>query len=200
LAAIELYCREQWIEKGFVLNISRFIFDSIILILNCRLFLWLFTSGQFPLYLLGESFDTFIKLYKSAQLFIKSRTLVSQLKSLPNVDLDVPANRQGVDTTCIICLEEMHLAKRLRCGHIFHLSCLRRWIEQNVKCPTCRSQIVLDSPQLQRPAGNNDQQDNNRRGRLGDGARDGQGAARQGRQARHEVAQRRDVRLLMRQQ
>jgi len=129
LSAIELYYREQWIEKGFVLNISRFIFDSIILLLNMKLFIWIFVRGQFPLYLLGESIDTFIKLYKSIQQFIKSRTLVNQLKSLPDVDLRDPANTVGVDTTCIICLEEMALAKKLRCGHIFHLSCLRRWVD-----------------------------------------------------------------------
>ena len=67
LSSVELYYREQWIEKGFVLNISRFIFDSIILILNMKLFAWIFMRGQFPLYLLGESIDTFIKLYKSIQ-------------------------------------------------------------------------------------------------------------------------------------
>lgn len=76
LSTIELYYREQWIDKGFVLNISRFIFDSIILLLNGRLFLWIFSSGHFPLYLLGESFDTFIKLMKSVQMLIKSRKLV----------------------------------------------------------------------------------------------------------------------------
>lgn len=65
LSAIELYYREQWVEKGFILNISRFIFDGIILILNAKLFWWIFVRGQFPLYLLGESIDTFIKLNKS---------------------------------------------------------------------------------------------------------------------------------------
>ena len=120
--------------------------------LNAKLFIWIFVRGQFPLYLLGESIDTFIKLYKSVQLFIKSRTLVNQLKRLPDVNLEDPANRVGVDTTCIICLEEMALAKKLRCGHIFHLSCLRRWIEQNVQCPTCRCQIALDQPEPS-PAG-----------------------------------------------
>jgi hypothetical protein len=46
---------------------------------------------------------------------------VNQLKKLPDVNLEDPANRVGIDTTCIICLEEMVLAKKLKCGHIFHL-------------------------------------------------------------------------------
>jgi E3 ubiquitin-protein ligase synoviolin len=181
LTAIELYYREQWVEKGFVLNISRFIFDSLVLILNAKLFFWIFVRGQFPLYLLGESIDTLIKLYKSVQLFIKSRTIVNQLKRLPDVDLQNEANRVGVDTTCIICLEEMNVAKKLRCGHIFHLSCLRRWIEQNVQCPTCRTQIALDQPEARPPgtAPADEAEPENRR----QGARQG-----------------RDVRLLLRQQ
>ena len=118
--------------------------DLLILSLNVRLFFWIFMRGQFPLYLLGECFDTFFKLYKSVHLFIKSRTLVSQLNKLPEVDMTKEENRRGVDTTCIVCLEEMTLAKRLKCGHIFHMICLHRWIEQNTTCPTCRTKIVLE--------------------------------------------------------
>jgi hypothetical protein len=81
------------VDKSFVLNILRFLFDFVILILNIRLFLWIFASGSFPLYLLGESFDILIKLYKSIQLFIKSRTLVAQLQKLPDVNLEDPINR-----------------------------------------------------------------------------------------------------------
>jgi len=60
------------------------------------------------------------------------------------VDFQVEENRVGVDTTCIVCLEEMLLAKKLKCGHLFHLNCLRTWIEHNVVCPACRAEIVLD--------------------------------------------------------
>ena len=75
----ELYYREQWIDKGFVINISKFIFDLLVLGLDIELFMWIFMQGQFPLYLLGNTIDTFIKLYKSVQLFLKSTSLVSKL-------------------------------------------------------------------------------------------------------------------------
>ena len=39
------------------------------------------------------------------------------------------------------------MAKKLHCGHIFHLHCLRSWIEQDTVCPACRTQIVLDKPE-----------------------------------------------------
>ena len=103
----ELYYREQWIDKGFIINISKFIFDLLVLGLDIKLFMWIFLQGQFPLYLLGNTIDTFIKLYKSVQLFLKSTSLVSKLNQLPDVDFTTEEARQGRNTTCIICLEEM---------------------------------------------------------------------------------------------
>eukprot|EP00898_Chlorokybus_atmophyticus_P006019 jgi/Chlat1/6418/Chrsp45S06027 len=47
---------------------------------------------------------------------------------------------------CAICKERMSTAKRLPCGHLFHLSCLRSWLEQSVSnnytCPTCRASLT----------------------------------------------------------
>lgn len=54
-----------------------------------------------------------------------------------------------MDNTCIICLDEIKKAKKLNCGHVFHLNCLRRWLEQKVKCPTCRKTIELGGQQNQ---------------------------------------------------
>jgi hypothetical protein len=90
--------------------------------------MYIISRQQFPLYLLSEIIDTFVRLGKSIQLFIQSRQLISKLKKLPDVNApaDLPA---GVDNTCIICLEEITQAKKLKCGHIFHLNCLRRWLE-----------------------------------------------------------------------
>lgn len=46
------------------------------------------------------------------------------------------------DATCIICREEMTTAKKLICGHLFHVHCLRSWLERQHTCPTCRAQVV----------------------------------------------------------
>ena len=65
LQLIEMYYREEWIEKSFVLNITHFIIDVIIMSLNVRVFLWILFQGQFPMYLMGECIDTLHKLHKS---------------------------------------------------------------------------------------------------------------------------------------
>jgi E3 ubiquitin-protein ligase synoviolin len=42
-----------------------------------------------------------------------------------------------VDTTCIICREEMQVQqsiKRLSCQHVFHKNCLRSWFQRQQTC------------------------------------------------------------------
>lgn len=42
---------------------------------------------------------------------------------------------------CAICWDEMESARKLPCGHLFHNSCLRSWLEQDTSCPKCRTSI-----------------------------------------------------------
>src|SRR3989344_3922436 len=43
------------------------------------------------------------------------------------------------DDTCSICLESMESGKEMRCKHVFHESCLDRWLVRRGTCPMCRS-------------------------------------------------------------
>jgi len=141
VSLVELWLREQWTEKGFLYNILSFVFNLVVLAINIQLFTYILSRQQFPLYMLGEIIDNFVRLGKSVQLFFQSRSLINRLKKLPDV---TQVDLAGADATCIVCLEEIKKAKRLNCGHVFHLNCLRRWLEQNVQCPTCRCKIELD--------------------------------------------------------
>lgn len=42
---------------------------------------------------------------------------------------------------CAICWDHMESARKLPCGHLFHNSCLRSWLEQDTSCPTCRMSL-----------------------------------------------------------
>ncbi|XP_064610639.1 E3 ubiquitin-protein ligase AMFR-like [Liolophura sinensis] len=54
---------------------------------------------------------------------------------------------------CAICWERMEVARKLPCGHLFHNSCLRSWLEQDTSCPTCR--MALNERPEGDPNGNN---------------------------------------------
>ncbi|XP_030059567.1 E3 ubiquitin-protein ligase AMFR isoform X2 [Microcaecilia unicolor] len=44
---------------------------------------------------------------------------------------------------CAICWDSMQSARKLPCGHFFHNSCLRSWLEQDTSCPTCRMSLNI---------------------------------------------------------
>lgn len=55
------------------------------------------------------------------------------------------ATEDDPDAICSICLSELEPAARigdLECGHVFHVDCLRRWIQRSNHCPLCKSTKV----------------------------------------------------------
>lgn len=89
---------------------------------------------------------------------IQSRRAIANMNSLyPNATAQ---ELQDSDNVCIICREEMvgttvvngqvvnpgsGLSKKLPCGHIFHVSCLRSWFQRQQTCPTCRLDVLRAS-------------------------------------------------------
>uniref|UniRef100_A0A0B6ZKZ2 RING-type domain-containing protein n=1 Tax=Arion vulgaris TaxID=1028688 RepID=A0A0B6ZKZ2_9EUPU len=54
---------------------------------------------------------------------------------------------------CAICWEKMNIARKLPCGHLFHNSCLRSWLEQDTSCPTCRTTLSQSNERERQVAG-----------------------------------------------
>jgi hypothetical protein len=99
----------------------------------------------------GLPFHIIRDLYFSVKSFVgrirdlyRYRQAVSNLENkYPNA---TPEELQNTDRICIICRDEMQEAKKLPCGHYFHLSCLKSWIERQQVCPTCRAPIFQNAP------------------------------------------------------
>lgn len=73
------------------------------------------------------------------------------------------------DATCIICREEMTTAKKLICGHLFHVHCLRSWLERQHRCPTCRAFVIPQENGTNVAGGpQGSQSDSHRQGNLKD--------------------------------
>ena len=44
---------------------------------------------------------------------------------------------------CAICLEQSFKSQcKTRCGHLFHINCIKEWFKHNATCPICRTVIV----------------------------------------------------------
>ncbi|KAM7274308.1 hypothetical protein ACFE04_028972 [Oxalis oulophora] len=77
--------------------------------------------------------------------FIKLRRALGALHAaLPDATTD---ELRAYDDECAICREPMAKAKRLHCNHLFHLACLRSWLDQGLNevysCPTCRKPMFV---------------------------------------------------------
>eukprot|EP00164_Ancoracysta_twista_P000408 GFYU01000556.1.p1 GENE.GFYU01000556.1~~GFYU01000556.1.p1 ORF type:complete len:791 (-),score=102.07 GFYU01000556.1:196-2568(-) len=96
-----------------------------------------------------------------AVLFLHMRTVFNNLKkkllqfknyrrATSDMDSKVPDATEedllAFNDDCAICRDKMTHAKKLLCGHLFHLSCLRSWLEHHHSCPTCRRSILDDTP------------------------------------------------------
>ena len=50
--------------------------------------------------------------------------------------------------TCTVCVEHIPLGKKgmfMPCGHIYHPTCLKPWLQTNNTCPVCRYEIPKES-------------------------------------------------------
>ncbi|XP_031502917.1 E3 ubiquitin protein ligase RIN2-like isoform X2 [Nymphaea colorata] len=84
-------------------------------------------------------------LIKRVKGFIKLRVALNALQgALPDASTD---EILAYNDECAICKEPMATAKKLSCNHLFHLSCLRAWLDQGMNeaysCPTCRRPLVM---------------------------------------------------------
>ncbi|XAR66137.1 hypothetical protein NMG60_11012241 [Bertholletia excelsa] len=90
-------------------------------------------------------------LVKRVKGFIRLRIALTALHgALPDASSE---EIQAYDDECAICREPMVKAKRLSCNHLFHLSCLRSWLDQgsneNYSCPNCRKPLHLGRPEAE---------------------------------------------------
>lgn len=104
-----------------------------------------------PLNLVRDLYMTTASFFSRVTAFQRYRSATRDMdQRYPNA---TEAELAATDGTCIICREEMNFnapdaapaqpadgpnmtPKKLPCGHIFHFSCLRSWLERQQNCPT----------------------------------------------------------------
>ncbi|KAL6581298.1 hypothetical protein OROMI_007221 [Orobanche minor] len=93
-----------------------------------------------PLHLIRMLYETFRNFKIRVADYLRYRKITSNMNDrFPDATSE---ELNSSDATCIICREEMTIAKKLLCGHLFHVHCLRSWLERQNTCPTCRAPVV----------------------------------------------------------
>ncbi|KAH9329674.1 hypothetical protein KI387_001782, partial [Taxus chinensis] len=130
----------QWESKAVFTFYLELVRDLLHLSLYLFFFLVIFINYGLPLHLIRELYETFRNFKSRVSDFIRYRKITSNMNDrFP----DATSEELGLsDATCIICREEMVAAKKLPCGHLFHVHCLRSWLERQQTCPTCRSPVI----------------------------------------------------------
>lgn len=147
LAAIDMhFIQGQWYNKSLYELYLKLVIDVAQLFVNVIFFAIIFTYYGVPLHLMRQLYIAVKNVHDRLTHFWRFRRITANLHDrFPNATEE---DLEATDRVCIICREEMVAGtgvgapKKLRpCGHIFHFYCLRNWLERQLKCPTCRTDI-----------------------------------------------------------
>ena len=61
-------------------------------------------------------------------------------EEVPKSTYDFTNQKKDNFEECVICLEDMKYGDQLsiiHCSHMYHLSCLQKWMEKKRICPLC---------------------------------------------------------------
>jgi E3 ubiquitin-protein ligase synoviolin len=140
-----------WESKGQWVLFLELITDFIKLGIYTAFFFILLAFYGLPIHIMRDLFMTARSFLKSLGALLRYRKALQDLRVYPDATVEDLAR----DPTCIICREEMqpwdpnsgsierYRAKKLQCGHILHLGCLKSWLERQQVCPTCRRPVAV---------------------------------------------------------
>lgn len=138
----------RWEAKGMYIFYLQLVSDLFQLFVYMIFFLIVCAYYGLPLHIIRDLYLTYTNFRRRITQYLHYRRLSRVLDKYPDVSAQELADG---DNICIICREEMATAKKLPCGHNFHVHCLRQWLELQTTCPTCR-QSVWQQPEAQQQA------------------------------------------------
>lgn len=141
LNVVESQYETMWNEKSKYLFYLELITDFIKLTAYLLFFVVVINFYGLPLHIIRDLFMTL------RSFIARIKDWVQYHRATANMDERYPdattEELEATDKLCIICREEMSTsAKKLPCGHIFHVNCLKSWLERQQTCPTCRRTVL----------------------------------------------------------
>ncbi|KAG6008796.1 hypothetical protein E4U21_003825 [Claviceps maximensis] len=141
-----------WAAKGEWVLWLDLVTDMIKLGIYIAFFFMLLRFYGLPIHIMRDLFMTSRDFVKRLNALLRYRRAIQELNRYP----DATADELSQENTCIICREDMRpwdpanqpdavdrvRPKKLPCGHVLHLGCLKSWLERQQVCPTCRSPVT----------------------------------------------------------
>ncbi|KAE8974813.1 hypothetical protein PF005_g25879 [Phytophthora fragariae] len=130
-----------WTNKFTYLFYLELVSEVTKLVVYLVFFMLIFTYYGMPLHIVRDLWISIKNLQRRIASYFRYRKITAHLNErFPN---PTEEELQETDRTCIICREEMtpDACKKLPCSHIFHVDCLKMWVQRQQTCPTCRSTI-----------------------------------------------------------
>ncbi|KID89071.1 RING finger protein [Metarhizium guizhouense ARSEF 977] len=143
-----------WTSKGEWVLWLDLVTDMIKLGIYIAFFFMLLRFYGLPIHIMRDLFITSRDFIKRLNALLRYRRAIQEMNRYPDATLE----ELSQENTCIICREEMRpwdpvnhpgaidrvRPKKLPCGHVLHLGCLKSWLERQQVCPTCRSPVTMD--------------------------------------------------------
>uniref|UniRef100_A0A8C3EPT1 E3 ubiquitin-protein ligase AMFR n=1 Tax=Corvus moneduloides TaxID=1196302 RepID=A0A8C3EPT1_CORMO len=138
-----------WEGKGTYVYYTDFVMELTLLCLDLMHHIHMLLFGN--IWLSMASLVIFMQLrYLFHEVQRRIRRHKNYLRVVGNMEarfaVATPEELAVNNDDCAICWDSMQSARKLPCGHLFHNSCLRSWLEQDTSCPTCRMSLnITDS-------------------------------------------------------
>ncbi|KAM3519387.1 hypothetical protein MY4038_009798 [Beauveria bassiana] len=143
-----------WATKGEWVLWLDLLTDTLKLVLYVTFFVLLTIFYTFPIHIMRDLLMTARDFLKRLNSVLRYRRAIQEMNRYP----DATQAELDQENTCIICREDMRVwdlnanpgaldrirPKKLPCGHILHLGCLKSWLERQQVCPTCRRPVTPD--------------------------------------------------------
>lgn len=141
-----------WESKGTYVYYTDFIMELAMLFLDLMHHIHMLLFGN--IWLSMASLVIFMQLrYLFHEVQRRLRRHKNYLRVINNMEarfaVATPEELAANDDDCAICWDTMLTARKLPCGHLFHNSCLRSWLEQDTSCPTCRKSLNINGDGVQ---------------------------------------------------
>jgi len=146
---VDVNTRHGLVSKGLYIMIADLICDAFRFVTYVFFFCLVFVYYGLPIHIIREVGIAFYNFQRRLVSLIKYLRLT---KNLDDRFENATEEEMTAAGDCLICREGMETGKKLACGHVFHLDCLRMWLQHQQSCPLCRAEIPLNATINNRPA------------------------------------------------